>query len=157
MSSENDFESGDEGEGVKNLRKQYDAQKKQLDELTSELNKFRAKERTSTVAEYLKAKGIPATAASLYNGDDTSEDAVGKWVETYADVFNLSTNQSKQQSPVDANLQSMQRVSNASLGNSGSADLDAIGQVLGDPEELARAMQTLPYEELVKRGYIKAG
>lgn len=153
MSEEND-NVDTESEGVKSLRKQYDTIKKQNDELAAELNKFRAEKRTSTVADLLKAKGVPESAASLYTNDDVSEDAVGKWVESYADVFGLGQQNGSNSS---ADLNDMRRVSNASHGNADSTALDEVGHILGDPAELERAMQTLPFEELVKRGYIGKG
>jgi len=77
----------DEGEGIKNLRKQFAALKKERDAEQEELNKFRLGARTASVTGFLKAKGIPESAAKLYTGEDTSEDAVGKWLEEYRDVF----------------------------------------------------------------------
>jgi hypothetical protein len=149
MSDEDD--TTEEGEGVASLRKQYAALKKQLDERDTELGTLRAEKRKSTVAGILKAKGVPEAAASLYNGEDVSDDAVGKWLENYADVFGV-----KQEAAPDANSQNAQRVSDASFGNSDDTGIGATGQMLGDPAELERLMRSLPYEELQKRGLVPA-
>lgn len=141
--------SGEESEGIKSLRKAYDAQKSQLDEALKELGTFRAERRQSSVADVLKAKGLPASAAKLYHGEDVSEEAVGKWLEEFADVFGVKSNEN------DANAQNAQRVSAAS---GGVADSIATGEgnqpILGNPEEIANAIKTLPYEELQRLGYM---
>lgn len=148
MSEENFSE--EESEGIKSLRKAYDAQKKQLDEAMKELGTFRAERRQSSVADVLKAKGLPASAAKLYHGEDTSAEAVGKWIEEFADVFGTGS----QANENDQNAANAARVSGAS-GGTGSPVApsgDAKSPVLGDPAELMHAMQTLPYEELQRLG-----
>jgi hypothetical protein len=151
MSDEN---ISDEGEGIKDLRKQYAEQKKANEQLATELAAFRAEKRTATVAEVLKAKGLPAKAASLYTGDDASEDAVGKWVESYADVFGVTP----QASVNDENAAAAQRVSDASFGSGEGINSNGpSGQrVLGDPAEIERAIKSLPYDKLVELGYMPA-
>lgn len=149
MSEENFSE--EESEGIKSLRKAYDAQKKQLDEAMKELGTFRAERRQSSVAEVLKAKGLPATAAKLYHGEDTSEEAVGKWIEEFADVFGTP-----KASENDQNAANAARVSGASggVGSPVAPSGDAGNPVLGDPVEMLHAMQTLPYEELQRLGML---
>ena len=132
--------------GIANLRKQYEETQKALKEAQSELGQYRAEKRKASVAEVLKAKGLPERAASLYSGEDTSEDAVGKWVEEYADVFGVKQEE-------DPNAQAAERLAAASTGNSASIQ-NAGKQVLGDPEAILHAIQTLPYDELVKLGYM---
>lgn len=156
MSNENDFddEDGNDGEGIKNLRKQYNDMKKQNDELVKELGTFRSERRVSTVSDILKAKGVPSSAAKFYTGDDTSEDAVGKWLEENADVFNVSGASSSGE--IDANAQSAQRISAASFGqpSDNNAKVPQGQAVMGDPAEMLRFVQTAPYEELVRLGYM---
>ena len=76
-----------DSEGIKNLRKQFEQQQKELAEARKQLDEFNKAKRQETVAELLKAKGVSPAAAKFYDGDDTSEDAVGKWVEAHADVL----------------------------------------------------------------------
>lgn len=150
MSEEN--ESSNEGEGIKNLRSQYDAIKAEREQLAAELATYRAEKRQQSVAEALKAKGLDgakaAKAAALYNGDDASEDAVGKWLESYADVFNVQSQSD------DSQNSDVQRVSAASFGTADSNVNGPKGRVLGDPDEIARSLQTLPMEELIRLGYM---
>lgn len=146
-----EFDTEDQGEGIKGLRKQYEALKAERDAQAKELAAFKAAQRQSSVAEVLKAKGLPATAAKLYNGDDTSEEAVGKWLEEFADVFGGTSAGSAE----DSNAADAQRVSAASGGASSGTAVEAGGNsIIGDPAEMLHLMQTLPYEELQKRGYM---
>jgi len=81
MSDDEDLDN--DSEGIKNLRKQFAELKKERTAEQEELSKFRLGARTTSVSTILKAKGIPESAAKLYTGEDTSEDAVGKWLEEY--------------------------------------------------------------------------
>ena len=142
---------GDEGEGIKNLRKQFAELKKERDAEREELSKFRLGARTTSVAGFLKAKGIPESAAKLYTADDTSEDAVGKWLEEYGDVFQPTSTGD------DENTENAKRVSDASHGTSSTSSNDAgQGRVFGDLDEIRRSLDTLPLEELEKMGIIPA-
>lgn len=141
-----EIESENDSEGIASLRKAHKEAQAALKAAQEELSEFRSVKRQQSVAEALKAKGLPEKAASLYTGDDTSEDAVGKWVEQYADVFGV-----KQED--DANAQAAQRLSAAQVGNSANVQ-NAGKQILGDPAEMLQLIQNTPYEELVKLGYM---
>lgn len=151
MSDEN--QSG-EGNGIKNLREQYDAMKAQNEELMKELKSFRTEKRQSQVAEVLKAKGVPAEAASLYQGEDVSEAAVVKWVEQYGAVFGVKQEQGGQPAGApDANAEAARRISGNSYGAVEGSSAPTGGEpILGDPAEMERFMRTAPIEELQKRG-----
>lgn len=152
MSDEFDFDD-EQGEGIKNLRKQYDAMKKQNDELAKQLSAFQSEKRQATVAEILKAKGVPTSAAKLYTGDDASEDAVGKWIEDFADVFHVQTEGKAGEN--DANANSVQRISAASFGQNTDAPGSTDGQpIMGDPVELLNYVRNAPMEELQRIGYM---
>lgn len=154
MSEENEVTN--EGEGIKNLRKEFNALKEQLKVRDEEIAGLRAYKRERSVSDVLKAKGVEekkaAKAAALYTGDDDSEDAVGKWLESYADVFGITAN-TNSGSENDANAAAAERTSMASFGSLDPGVSEA-GPVVGDFAEMERAMRTLPYEELVKRGYL---
>jgi hypothetical protein len=147
MSDEN---INDEGEGIASLRKQYEATRKQNEDLAKELATFRNEKRQATITEVLKAKGLPEKAASLYSGDDVSEDAVVKWVSEYADVFGIKQEGTTAQA-ADPNAANAARVSAASFGAPGTEQFTP-GQPVGDPVELLHLMNTLPYEKLVELG-----
>jgi hypothetical protein len=145
MSDDEDLDN--DSEGIKNLRKQFAELKKERTAEQEELNKFRLGARTASVTGFLKAKGIPESAAKLYTGEDTSEDAVGKWLEDFADVF-------QPKSGTDENAQNAQRVSDASQGASSTQQNGTDLRVLGDIDEIRRALDTLPREELEKMGLV---
>ena len=143
-----DENSGD-SEGIKSLRKQYEQTAKELKAAQERLAEIDKRERQTSVAELLKAKGVSPSAAKFYNGDDVSEDAVGKWIEDHADVFGLNKQEAQQ---VDPNEEAARRVSEASYGTTPTHPTP-MGQV-ADPIEALRQMQSLPYEELVKLGRV---
>jgi hypothetical protein len=156
MSSENG--NGEEGNGIANLRAEFEKRGKELETALAELNTFRAKERTSTVAQLLKAKGVPEAAAKFYNAEDVSEDAVTKWADENRALFGAgqsagqSTTTTASQptgpSPVDQINDAMHQNADELPGPS------VTGQIVGDPEQIAHALNTLPYDELVKLGYM---
>lgn len=143
MSEEIDTNDSD---GIKNLRKQYETIAKQNQELQEQLVKFQQAERSKAVGDILKAKGVSEKLAGLYNGDDTSEDAVGKWLEDYG------LQGSGQQN--DPNIEAAHRVAEATYGSDYSVETPKQGVFVGNPDEIRTLLNTLPQEELVKRGFI---
>ena len=153
MSDEEFDAQENDSEGIKSLRKEYQANKKALSEALEQLSKFQKVERQNAVAGVLKAKGIPEGAAKFYDGDDTSEDAVGKWLEAHADVFQVKSTEQEAppaQAQPDANTLAAMRVMQQSYGQ---APADA-GAHSVDPEEKLRLLNSLPTDELVKLGWI---
>lgn len=152
MSEENDDAQNGEGEGIKSLRKEFEALKKQLSAVQEENAGLKAEKRSRSVSEVLKAKGLPEKAASLYSGDDASEEAVGKWIEEFGDVFGLKPNE---QAP-NPQEQQIQRVQEAAFGqpNFTTDTVPANGQLIGDPVELLAQMKSLSYEQAVEQGLL---
>jgi hypothetical protein len=139
----------DDSEGIKNLRKQYETQAETIKALNAELETFRASQREGAVKSALKAKGLNEKIAAFYQGE-ASEDAVSKWVDEYADVFGVQAPPAQ-----DENAARAAAVNAASFGGNGfEPAMGAQGQVFGDPAKIAEAIKTLPYEELVKQGYM---
>lgn len=143
MSEENSTEGSDEG--VKDLRKKYEALLKENKQKDEELVGFRKSARTSSVAELLKAKGVDAKYARLYTDDEVSEDSVAAFLKANEDIIPAAA------AVVDANAENARAVSDASGSTEGSITNTGDG-VLGDPEEIGRLIATLPYAELVKLG-----
>lgn len=149
MSDDNDTVEN-EGEGIKNLRKQYEATAKENAEMRKQLDEFNKSRRQETVAGLLKAKGVPISAASFYTDDDVSEDAVGKWVEAHADVFQVKTDDTNDED--DANTQNAQRVTQNSFG---AVQNNVTPGKIHDPVEALRLIESgMPYEELEKLGLV---
>lgn len=149
-----DDENSTDSEGIKNLRKQFEDQAKQLKAVNEQLAKYQSQERQSTVADILKAKGVNPKAASLYSGEDVSEDAVSKWAQDYAEVFGAASASEGSGQQSDANAQAAARVAGATFSIPQSRAVATDGRVLGDPNEILHAIKTLPMEELVKLGYM---
>jgi hypothetical protein len=155
--SSDDEQLENEGSGVADLRKQYEQLQKDLKARDEALAKYQAKDKSDTVAVHLKAKGVDPAAAALYSGDDTSEDAVGKWVESQrqaAVMFGATLPDDPAAAAAAAAATSASRVASATAsGHVVSATSDpAPGVILGDPEALMHAIKNQPYEELVKQG-----
>lgn len=82
---------------VKTLRKALRERDKQITELTGTVETYRTKERVTTIADVLKAKGVKPKVAALMPKDiEATEESVQKWLDEYADVFGI------QQNPADA-------------------------------------------------------
>lgn len=154
MSDEN--ESNETGETGKGLRAQLEKALADLQAEKAVADQFRTSQRTETVKGILKAKGVPESAARLYTGDDVSDDAVGKWIDEYKDVFTGAPagQQAGGAGTVDPNAAAAQRVSDASYGNAQTPQAAGDNKILGAPEEILRALQTLPMDDLIKMGYM---
>jgi hypothetical protein len=146
MSEENEFD-GNEGEGIKSLRKEFNALKKQNEEKDAALGKYQAARTQLGLhgpqGHSPEGQGTAEKAASLYTGDDVSEDAVGKWLESYADVFGAAPQQQTSTTVIDANAQAAQRTSEAAYENARARFRPARPGVHGDPDEL-RSDAALP-------------
>lgn len=138
MSEEHGTEN--DSEGIKNLRKQFEKLQEQLAERDAQLATFQAKERESSVAAVLKAKGLSEKVAKFYTGDDASEEAVGKWLEENADIFGVKqgTTATTPVTPSDPNAANVQRLSDAAFGNNAPIVTTPSGQPVGDPAEIQR-------------------
>ena len=152
-----DTDSGDQSEAFKNLRKEHKQLKTQQRETNEKLAKYEAQERATTVRGILSAKGLPDKVAELYSGTDVTEDAVVKWAEQYADVFGSNAGSGQSSDEVNnSNAQSAGRVNEASSGNVHPTQnpKGPSGRILGSPEEIAHAIKTWKYEDLVAAGYM---
>lgn len=155
MSEEFDGEEN----GPKALREAYEKLKKENATALERLAKLEAAERATSVTQALKAKGLSdekaAKVARFYNADDTSADAVGKWLEGEADTFGLSTAAPQQtQAPEDPNAQAAARVLGATFQEPAQTGQSLNGKPIGNPAEMLQLMKTAPVEELRKLGLL---
>lgn len=148
MSEEND------SEGIAGLRKQYEEQKKALDTLLKENEELKTEKRNQSVTELFKAKGLPETAAKHFHGE-VSEDAV---VAFATDLGLLKADEaSNENNQSDANADAARRLSQNSGGSQGlNISPGPGGRVLGSPQEIQLALDTLNYKELVDLGLMPA-
>jgi hypothetical protein len=80
--------SGDETNGIKDLRKAKRADEKRIKELTEKLEMFERQQRESTVKSVLESKGVNSKAARLIlkDLDEVSEDSVTNWLRENGDI-----------------------------------------------------------------------
>ena len=170
MADENDTQ------GIANLRAEHTALTKQVAALESELSGFRAEKRTQELGTLFKAAGKDPAGAALYTGEDVSKEAVAAWLTQHggalADLKKEEGAPSSQGQPngapagdenanpqlaaalaaLQAQQQSLQTMQSVPMQSTDGVQFVKMqdGRILGDPQELMRAVQTLPYEDLVK-------
>src|SRR3954464_4280343 len=84
----------------KGLREWAEKQAADNKALSDKLAKIEAAQRKTSIAEALKAKGLPEKVAAFYPQDaDASEEAVAKWVQEYADVFGAAAPKTESEVP----------------------------------------------------------
>jgi hypothetical protein len=76
---------------VKQLRSALKAEKRARKDEQDKLNDLLAKQRTSSLADVLKDKGLSEKAAGLYPADrDTTPEAVDAWLADFGDLFGIA-------------------------------------------------------------------
>lgn len=87
MNEENPAEEQN-GQGIAELRKAFERQKKQAQEYKDKLAELESRERVRTLSETLSAKGVNAKLADLYPANrDATPEKVDEWLNEYADAF----------------------------------------------------------------------
>lgn len=80
--------SGDETNGIKDLRKAKRADEKRIKELTEKLEMFERQQRETTVKSVLESKGVNSKAARLIlkDLDEVNEESVNTWLKENGDI-----------------------------------------------------------------------
>jgi hypothetical protein len=100
---------------VRKLRKDLKQAVKRNKELEGSLGELSKAQRERIIKDAFASKGVNPKIASFVPQDiDASEEAVTQWLETYADVFGIKTEEKQSVSQED--IQSMQRMNNALTG-----------------------------------------
>lgn len=141
----NDYDD-DEFEGdVPELRKAHRASTKRVKELEAEVASLRQQGRERTVKDVLAAKGVSNASkiAKLIPATVTDEDGVSGWLDEYADVFGIATNDGDAAGtgPDPAQVQALADINGASAG----------GGVPSTPEDLAARIQAAESVEDMQR------
>lgn len=85
---ETEDQRGNDSSAMRELRKADRAKAKRIAELESQLASLTGAERSRTVKEVLQARNLDPKIATLIPSDvEATEDAVGKWLDEYGDVF----------------------------------------------------------------------
>jgi len=101
---------------VRKLRKDLKQAQKRNKELEGSLGELSKTQRERIIKDAFASKGVNPKIASFVPQDiDASEEAVTAWLETYADVFGIKT-EDKQQAVSQEDITSMQRMNNALTG-----------------------------------------
>ena len=101
---DDDFETTDGGDLVKQLRKATKAKDKELAELKAQYESLAKANRERAIKDALASRGVNSKIASFIPQDiDPTEESVSKWLEDYADVFGIETSQTQAQPNINPN------------------------------------------------------
>ena len=112
---EDDFDTNDGNDLVKQLRKANKQKEKELAELKSQFESISKANRERAIKDALASRGVNSKIASFIPQDiDPTEESVSKWLEDYADVFGYETQSSQATPNVDPKqAAAYQRMTNA--------------------------------------------
>ena len=94
---DDDFEMDSSGNDlVKQLRKATKQKDKELAELKAQFENLNKAQRERVIKDALASRGVNSKIAAFIPQDiDPTEESVSKWLEDYADVFGIETNQTQ--------------------------------------------------------------
>ena len=99
---------------VKQLRKASKQKDKELAELRSQFESLSKGQRERAIKDALAARGVNGKIAAFIPQDiDPTEESVSKWLEDYADVFGIETNQSQTPNVNPADAAAYKRMTNS--------------------------------------------
>jgi ABC-type transporter Mla subunit MlaD len=124
---EDDFDTNDSSDLVKQLRKAAKQKDKELAELRSQFDGLSKAQRERTIKDALERRGVNQKISAFIPQDiDPTEESVSKWLEDYADVFGieLGQNQTTNVDPADiAAYKKMTGTADAGLSPERGADV----------------------------------
>jgi len=99
---DDDFETTDGGDLVKQLRKATKAKDKELAELKAQYESLAKANRERAIKDALASRGVNSKIAAFIPQDiDPTEESVSKWLNDYADVFGVDAGSSQATPNVD--------------------------------------------------------
>jgi len=112
---DDDFETTDGGDLVKQLRKATKQKDKELAELKAQYESLAKANRERAIKDALASRGVNSKIAAFIPQDiDPTEESVSKWLENYADVFGVETQANQATPNVDPKqAAAYQRMTNA--------------------------------------------
>ena len=112
---DDDFDTNDGGDLVKQLRKATKQKDKELAELKAQYENLSKAQRERAIKDALASRGVNSKIASFIPQDiDPTEESVSKWLEDYADVFGIQQAETQATPNVDpAQAKAYQRMTNA--------------------------------------------
>ena len=123
---DDDDETTGDAQGVAALRAAYKKLQKENGELRKENDGLKGEQRTATVKSLVEAKGLNPKIAALIPADVQGQEAVGKWLDDWADVFGVSPAGAETPAGMSAeDVAAAQRIAAAGQG----ADTSVAGRV----------------------------
>ena len=130
---DDDFDTDNGNDLVKQLRKANKQKEKELAELKTQFESISKSNRERAIKDALASRGVNSKIAAFIPQDiDPTEESVSKWLESNADVFGIQTTESQQAPNIDpAQAKQYQRLTNAAeQGNSPNAAADIMQKLL---------------------------
>jgi hypothetical protein len=143
---DDDFDTNDSSNDlVKQLRKASKQKDKELNELKAQFESLNKAQRERAIKDALASRGVNSKIASFIPQDiDPTEESVSKWLEDYADVFGIETNQSQTPNVNPADAAAYKRMTN-------SADSGASPEHNGDiMQKLMNANSREELDEVIR-------
>ena len=112
---DDDFETTDGGDLVKQLRKATKAKDKELAELKAQYESLAKANRERAIKDALASRGVNSKIAAFIPQDiDPTEESVSKWLADYADIFGVQQAETQATPNVDPKqAAAYQRMTNA--------------------------------------------
>jgi hypothetical protein len=112
---DDDFETTDGGDLVKQLRKATKAKDKELAELKAQYESLAKANRERAIKDALASRGVNSKIAAFIPQDiDPTEESVSKWLADYADIFGVQQTETQATPNVDPKqAAAYQRMTNA--------------------------------------------
>ena len=127
---------------VRKLRKDLKQAIKRNRELEGSLGELSKAQRERIIKDAFASKGVNPKIASFVPQDiDASEEAVTAWLENYADVFGIQTEEKQSVSQQD--IQSMQRMNNALTGAEAPGASDDLANRIANAQSEAEILSIL--------------
>ena len=94
---DDDFDTDSSGNDlVKQLRKATKQKDKELAEMKAQFENLNKAQRDRAIKDALASRGVNSKISAFIPQDiDPTEESVSKWLEDYADVFGIETNQTQ--------------------------------------------------------------
>ncbi len=99
---DDDFDTDNGNDLVKQLRKANKQKEKELAEIKAQFENLSKAQRERAIKDALASRGVNSKIASFIPQDiDPTEESVSKWLEDYADVFGIQVPETPQKPNVD--------------------------------------------------------
>jgi hypothetical protein len=142
-----DDRGSQENTGMKELRKAFNALKKQHKELQESYSLVTQTQRERSVRDVLNSLGLPEKVSAFIPDDVASEEDVVNWIEEYGDVFGVQLEpeyETEGQEESSQDYSALNRISQTQAGGqaySGDTDqLDSMIRNAETPEELNKIL-----------------